>query len=93
MLDGNLQVPSPYKPAPEIRVGTECILEVTQVDYPDRVYVQLGPSEGGDEAANKELLRGLTELEELVMELVEQADNYPKLDPVEPGSISTQLCW
>ena len=71
-----------------MEVDEDVTMTVTQIDTPDRLYLQLDEQESGaPRAENRNQL--LKELENLSFVLQEDAPQYPKLEVVRPG----QLFW
>ena len=77
------QVPTPYSTL-EMEVDADVVMTVTQIDAPDRLYLQLDEQESSAPCA-KYRNQLLQDLENLSFKLQEDAPQYPKLKVVRPG--------
>ena len=77
------QVPTPYSVL-EMEMDADVVMTVTQIDTPDRLYLQLDEQESSLPCA-KYRNQLLQELENLSFKLQEDAPQYPKLNVVRPG--------
>ena len=69
-----------------MEVDEDVVMAVTQIDTPDRLYLQLDEQESSTPCA-KYRNQLLQELENLSFKLQEDAPEYPKLKVVRPGQV------